>query len=168
MLMFQFPSSGKVHPNLEDFVVEVVDGGVSIPFKRESPSKREYDTNGLIIGNESFNSLQAGKSIQTLIGEFTKRGRIEFQFPSSGKVHPNVALTIGCGIKGFVSIPFKRESPSKLGITRPLLAKCISWFQFPSSGKVHPNLLLIGCGEYEGDKFQFPSSGKVHPNAKTV
>ena len=63
----------------------------------------------------------------------------KFQFPSNGKVDPKKT---GCNLRGLVnsvSIPFKRESRSKvtigIAVTVPIR------FQFPSNGKVDPKNL---------------------------
>ncbi len=60
---------------------------VSIPFERESLFKEVASEETDEIALESFNSLRAGKSIQSVneltFEEFTRK----FQFPSSGKVY---------------------------------------------------------------------------------
>ena len=109
---FQFPSSGKVHPKICPIRIGIRLLRVSIPFKRESPSK-ENPGKEWRRENGGFNSLQAGKSIQ--------RPRC-----TKSRQHPSQ-----------VSIPFKRESPSKVKGTSEESLKSLE-FQFPSSGKVHP------------------------------
>ena len=64
---------------------------------------------------QGFNSLQAGNSYQTeSSGHFKVKSLVEFQFPSSGKLLPNLA-----------------EGADKEEIGKQ--------FQFPSSGKLLPN-----------------------------
>ena len=66
-----------------------------------------------------------------------------FQFPSSGKLLPNKrTLRISVSYMNVVSIPFKRETSSKLALER-----CLEYFQY---------------------LFQFPSSGKLLPNSKSM
>ena len=114
--VFSFNSlqAGKsIQTNIEEGLII---GGteVSIPFKRESPSKQSIELSLEALGGTCFNSLQAGKSIQTSEA---------FEFTVGNKE---------------VSIPFKRESPSKLEQHTNIGAADVV-FQFPSSGKVHPN-----------------------------
>ena len=120
---FQFPSTGKAHPNLllalamspicrncfnslqsgryiqtrYSRVQSGTGSRVSIPFKREGAAK-------LIRVNYAN-----GKSVGMMIKAF--------QFPSTGKVHPNTFTGIA-----------ERHA--------------FEVFQFPSIGKVHPNYLL--------------------------
>ena len=145
---------------LKEFLIPV-----SIPFKRESTSKREdtiHDSKGLQIvsipfkrestskhnnlqKNPShptcFNSLQTGKHIQT--GRMYRMWMPEVQ----------------------VSIPFKRESTSKLVKELRIKEVLLSAFQFPSNGKAHPNRQGASTVQITLlTKFQFPSNGKAHPN----
>ena len=62
--VFQFPSNGKVDPNLLEGVYTVT-------------------------SVESFNSLQTGKWILTYEGAAVHPQPTVFQFPSNGKVDPN-------------------------------------------------------------------------------
>ena len=138
-----------------------------------------------------------------------------FQFPSNGKVDPKTkSTTIGCKLyRGFnslqtgkciqrrtadtrsllsnyVSIPFKRESGSKVLKGVDLTPEYTDQeFQFPSNGKVYPKLTPSSAGtkrpvsfnslqtgkciqrrtfrkfEATTEEFQFPSNGKVYPKA---
>ena len=67
-----------------------------------------------------------------------------------------------------VSIPFKRESISKVFIPiRGIIS--MHMFQFPSNGKVYPKPFAVAYKAESGEKiieFQFPSNGKVYPKAK--
>ena len=63
---FQFPSNGKAVPNVWSSKGYVKQKEVSIPFKRESGSKRTPRSGcGVLFG---FNSLQTGKRFQTKEG----------------------------------------------------------------------------------------------------
>ena len=113
---------------------------VSIPFKRETPSKRMMRTYRKPFGFTCFNSLQTGNSIQTIGSDWIKVALLfsfnslqtgnsiqtrkkrnisisterQFQFPSNGKLHPNGHSGVeDNGLGQRVSIPFKRETPSK-------------------------------------------------------
>ena len=88
---------------------------VSIPFKRESVSKVNTTTPRKEL-SESFNSLQTGKRIQRAKERTLKLSRVlKFQFPSNGKAYPKRLATGRCRSScSLVSIPFKRESVSKV------------------------------------------------------
>ena len=85
---------------------------VSIPFKREGTFRLKIISVGRSRRALRFNSLQAGRHIQTQRVPCTEAGeRGMFQFPSSGKAHSD---------KGESNANFSFEL-----------------FQFPSSGKAH-------------------------------
>ena len=87
---FQFPSSGKLLPNTTKGEAEVfIERPVSIPFKRETPTKQYWRTDTICDRSNSFNSLQAGNSYQTTKMETNFWHINLFQFPSSGKLLPN-------------------------------------------------------------------------------
>ena len=92
---FQFPSSGKGHS--KNF------------FKKKGVHSHE---------SHRFNSLQAGRGIQSLLhlrSVLPRRGTLQFQFPSSGKGHSKMEegeLVPGDFVS--VSIPFKREGAFKV------------------------------------------------------
>ena len=120
--MFQFPSNGKVFPNVEE---EDTDSPEDASFN-SLQTGRSFRTIRLIKLNLGglicFNSLQTGRSFRT----FSVRNRwhlpgIKFQFPSNGKVFPNFHLH------------------------RDVACVCSIRFQFPSNGKVFPNR-LNNCG----------------------
>ena len=88
---FQFPSNGKAYLNFELRKRRRTLKLVSIPFKRESVSEPGLTTLTVLMRHLSFNSLQTGKRIWTLIRRF---GSIlihlyVFQFPSNGKAYLN-------------------------------------------------------------------------------
>ena len=117
--LFQFPSNGKADPKNPSVAKHFgLDYQVSIPFKRESGSKDE------------------------LIQQTIYQDDYEFQFPSNGKADPKLANSeTGYPVDMRVSIPFKRESGSKVnGHHIGLLAP--NKFQFPSNGKADPKTLL--------------------------
>ena len=86
-----------------------------------------------------------------------------FQFPSNGKAYPKEQLRQkqkGSGI--MVSIPFKRESGSK--VVAALELHLALSFQFPSNGKADPkSLKTTGIRLFLTSQFQFPSNGKADP-----
>ena len=88
-----------------------------------------------------FNSLQTGKRIQRLSSVF----------------NPDAYL---------VSIPFKRESVSKVfhGNWRKGMPRT---FQFPSNGKAYPKRNLTPREGVAAILFQFPSNGKAYPKQDT-
>ena len=91
---FQFPSNGKAYPKkVAKKRKRGCQKSVSIPFKRESVSKGA-----------------------TGIREQQQDCSWSFQFPSNGKAYPKGHHSLGAtGGFGWVSIPFKRESVSKVG-----------------------------------------------------
>ena len=133
---FQFPSSGKLLPN----VLSSSDTHRIITF--QFPSSGKLLPNATSASSEgglpSFNSLQAGNSYQT-------------RHPPAPKVGSQV------------SIPFKRETPTKLAICVINIKSSLSKFQFPSSGKLLPNTHIDSIAS-STIEFQFPSSGKLLPN----
>ena len=61
-----------------------------------------------------------------------------------------------------VSIPFKRESVSKVIYANSETVKLLEKFQFPSNGKAYPKTVYRLEKEKEVE-FQFPSNGKAYP-----
>ena len=145
---FQFPSNGKAEPKL---------------IAQQKLRKRS-----------SFNSLQTGKRIQSLAdyatqkliddefqfpsngkadtkvrpdGPYTRKLAVafEFQFPSNGKADTKKPQASKEPMSDEVSIPFKRESVSKVGQFKRhphpmtesrLLRLCVSVEVYPKSGKM--------------------------------
>ena len=195
---FQFPSNGKVYPKptARPQSTGCCSVGVSIPFKRESVSKVkapkklpayqikfQFPSNGKVYPKENiersetaareegFNSLQTGKCIQRSCG----------------------AMTNHTANHEAVSIPFKRESVSKVKVL-PITTldgscfnslqtgKCIQScfgicrsgklikFQFPSNGKVYPKIEKTRSRQNSAYaiQFQFPSNGKVYPKSTSI
>ena len=162
--MFQFPSNGKAYPKFTSIQLRCVcrkqsfnslQTGkriqrlvrsltqpipnliVSIPFKRESVSKDTITDNCLKKMLKCFNSLQTGKRIQRHVR--TLKVTVQnnsFNSLQTGKAYPKLCLGSGCRISSGVSIPFKRESVSKVFATDedPVVPE----FQFPSNGKAYP------------------------------
>ena len=112
---FQFPSSGKVCSDLSGRPRNGLPDQalyVSIPFERESVFRPIRASHEVAVRHLSFNSLRAGKCVQTHIhGTSRYRHPRWFQFPSSGKVCSDL-LNTNHGERGHPK------------------------FQFPSSGKV--------------------------------
>ena len=191
LLLFQFPSNGKVYPKHTRTERSSFPGNVSIPFKRESVSKAPFSP------------------------PLTNPSRLLFQFPSNGKVYPKPlrqehtketkvrsvsipfkresvskgwstsddvpgsrkgfnSLQTGKCIQSFgsninrstisaVSIPFKRESVSKgFGATRVIFDS----YRFNSlqTGKCIQSMFTVAIHTlFLCDVFQFPSNGKVYP-----
>ena len=136
---FQFPSNGKVYPKPVTCFFTATGGSlVSIPFKRESLSKAIKFEDGTIINLFQFpsNGKVYPKHVE-LLHELGHEPR--FQFPSNGKVYPKPAKRGDRKIYLEVSIPFKRESLSKVG-TNDCHYTNKDEFQFPSNGKVYPKL----------------------------
>ena len=67
-----------------------------------------------------------------------------------------------------VSIPFKRESLSKVIIQVHRL-RYLARFQFPSNGKAYPKFKQIqkAQGNLDAFEFQFPSNGKAYPKTSS-
>ena len=118
------------------------------------------------VNAPGFNSLQTGKRIQSHRRDCTRRRRfvsIPFKRESGSKVDRMVQLNI---LTARVSIPFKRESGSKDHSLR------VAWqeankFQFPSNGKADPKSRADVRNTNNGTTtFQFPSNGKADPKRK--
>ena len=159
---------------------------VSIPFKRESLSKDvrsdhnqrsgkrfQFPSNGkvypktrsgtqLTMKHKGFNSLQTGKPIQSERASEVEKILIRmFQFPSNGKAYPKVLEGEKRCEKIWVSIPFKRESLSKVDRYDAYIK--LLEFQFPSNGKAYPKTQPLISLRNCSIKFQFPSNGKAYP-----
>ena len=160
---FQFPSNGKVYPKIQRLI-----------------------TKG--VAQNSFNSLQTGKYIQSITKpeevvieaefQFPSNGKVYpksngekieefeltlFQFPSNGKVYPKDSIVVFYILKRIVSIPFKRESISKE--TPP--SRRWPWMSYSfnslQTGKYIQRLQRFFCTGQISTEFQFPSNGKVYP-----
>ena len=111
---FQFPSNGKAHVHgiiggHKDDEVETV----SIPFKRESTCAHGSVLSDISAVAKSFNSLQTGKHMCTVLYPHSGIGYpVAFPFPSNGKAHVHYS-------------------------TQTRSWKDFSKFQFPSNGKAH-------------------------------
>ena len=183
---FQFPSSGKVHPNTG----RVRRGFSTIYGFNSLQAGKSIQTNSLgeiyHYPDPSFNSLQAGKSIQTpRLVPLIVKGRVSIPFKRGSPSKPRCLGLFQAPKK--VSIPFKRESPSKQYSEEDLISlnpvsipfkrespsklsgrsgnkkawKRVSIpFKRESPSKLLPSLLPLP--PLKG--FNFPSSGKVHPN----
>ena len=113
---FQFPSNGKAYPKMikPEFENRYL---VSIPFKRESISKGGYRGNSPRNRRSMFQFPSNGKAYPKWIWKVVKVNRIEFQFPSNGKAYPKEFGEVRDKTQiGHVSIPFKRESISKVNL----------------------------------------------------
>ena len=140
-----------------------------------------------------FNSLQTGKRIQSDFAEERKISPNEFlfQFPSNGKADPkdeygedlyrdfDVSIPfkresgskvdaphISFNATTAVSIPFKRESGSKEKKRLVKMANGVDkviLFQFPSNGKADPKVNIEHLRLAHAWLFQFPSNGKADP-----
>ena len=165
---FQFPSNGKAYPKWCQILMipRLSQKRVSIPFKRESVSKvnfnhqtGEYTQEVSIpfkresvskekqrplrhLPRQSFNSLQTGKRIQSQFDLFMGWLTAMFQFPSNGKAYPK-SIMWGTEPSAIVvvSIPFKRESVSKGSCRKP--SRSGRRFQFPSNGKAYPKYKIV-------------------------
>ena len=112
--------------------------------------------------------------------------RLKFQFPSNGKAYPKNQVAHAEDNWHRVSIPFKRESLSKvkrskhlppqshksfnsLQTGKPIQRNGTLYivgldiaFQFPSNGKAYPKQVQQ-CPKPSPILFQFPSNGKAYP-----
>ena len=87
LIVFRFPSSGKVHCKRRHNSSSAEEGGVSIPFKRESVSQVAWRRNKT-PSHFCFHSLQTGKWIQRQNVDIrTPFWDKRFPFPSNGKAY---------------------------------------------------------------------------------
>ena len=117
--MFQFPSSGKAYSNR--FRKRRVPLRYTLSFnslQAGKPIQTNYMPRSYMPVEIRFNSLQAGKPIQTSSTSITPSPQKLFQFPSSGKAYSNYTKLFQSG-------------------------KWMLWFQFPSSGKAYSNLTSL-------------------------
>ena len=160
-IAFQFPSNGKVYPKMKQSLKRMITDMFQFPSNGKVYPKGT--ARGILVQlRKRFNSLQTGKYIQRSRMLISTRIRGRFQFPSNGKVYPKKttsfrtehnftnsfnSLQTGKYIQSSkpeivriadvnVSIPFKRESISK--VPNKKITEKIIMFQFPSNGKVYP------------------------------
>ena len=164
--VFQFPSNGKAYPKC---ITEDINNSeqilVSIPFKREGISKDPF-TKRLVETLWSFNSLQTGRHIQRSYPSLYRlRLCCQFQFPSNGKAYPKtIRKGNNDGIRFTVSIPFKRESLSKVKLAEPAMSVTFLVVSIPFKRESLSKGMDIKLGwPGGGRKFQFPSNGKAYP-----
>ena len=87
-VQFQFPSSGKADPKLQTAARRINEDMFQFPSSGKADPKIKKSTDSAKIINMGFNSLQAGKRIQSS-GFIHREGpQPGFQFPSSGKADP--------------------------------------------------------------------------------
>ena len=137
---FQFPSNGKAYPKGERARKPSAPNKVSIPFKRESISKVLTTLVTKSSHKKGFNSLQTGKHIQRLMMKPHIEGQAgRFNSLQTGKHIQSIQAEWAGSAGPWVSIPFKRESISKVMICKQS-ASVSCWFQFPSNGKAYPKV----------------------------
>ena len=138
------------------------------------------------VKQSCFNSLQAGRGVQSIQLQGDIEMTIEFQFPSSGKGCSKLEAPLGREVTKvvLVSIPFKREGVFKAkDKVNQYRADAKSFNSLQAGRGVQRMMLLIRCkrltlvsipfkreGVFKGVetekrppavcKFQFPSSGK--------
>ena len=112
----------------------------------------------------SFNSLQAGKPIQTKFGLTERRAShivsIPFKRESLFK-HDAAKHRAERAKEGFNSL--QAGKPIQTKSCKIMVVSVTLKFQFPSSGKAYSNLLLMML-QILLQLFQFPSSGKAYSN----
>ena len=140
---FQFPSNGKVYPKAVAFLKFrlTTNGAFQFPSNgKVYPKTRRSRGRGERAG-KSFNSLQTGKCIQR---------------------YPN--LSTSTYLADLVSIPFKRESVSKVNPCRHRSTGSRTRFNSLQTGKcIQRETPTASVDAPDRELFQFPSNGKVYP-----
>ena len=162
---------------------------VSIPFKRETSSKLapirlklppphrfnsfKRETSSKLWRSQylqrcslCFNSLQTGNFFQTRFFPYKSEEQFDvFQFPSNGKLLPNSPPRFHApSPPPSVSIPFKRETSSKLPYRDRLPRVQPLRFNSLQTGNFFQTRLLASTLPRLHLQFQFPSNGKLLPN----
>ena len=211
---FQFPSNGKLHSNLKSgmtpfhpacefqfpskretafkpfiaLATKIAQEGVSIPFKRETAFKP--GTAGIVQSNRviSFNSLQTGNCIQTILKLPCSNQVLSFNSLQTGnciQTNPHLLLVRSwrcvsipfkreTAFKQFlsdrgdhtgpqVSIPFKRETAFKLCFRRSYGMRQAD-VSIPFKRETAFKRNYDYWRPWWGCQFQFPSNGKLHSN----
>ena len=164
--LFQFPSNGKVYPKKE--------------YKNEDSKSKNQSFNSLQTGkyiqsqqqfshssfwHHCFNSLQTGKYIQRILDKeqqmrISTNVSIPFKRESISKENPNSG---GLGTGTDVSIPFKRESISK-GLPLFWFPAFWRYVSIPFKREsISKGIRISRLGDFWQSMFQFPSNGKVYP-----
>ena len=159
---FQFPSNGKPYTkkvierilNLDPNSFNSLQTGKHIQrYKRYCAALAE---------NRSFNSLQTGTHIQRCNLASFFFDLKSFNSLQTGKhIQSYLVFKWQSDPDELVSIPFKRESISKV-VRACKVTKTDPVFQFPSNGKAYPKQLQ-SVSKKLLKKFQFPSNGKAYP-----
>ena len=184
---FQFPSNGKAYTKCMGRRKRSDRRGVSIPFKRESIYKGMEQERLIRKPTRSFNSLQTGKHIQSLLGieiwnleykgfnslqtgkhiqsnalkQVATFGLVGFNSLQTGK-HIQSAAAGGALLSALhVSIPFKRESIYK-DISRPKSIRNYRNVSIPFKRESIYKVLSHFSLSHFSLSFQFPSNGKAY------
>ena len=142
--MFQFPSNGKAYPKSEGWKIAVCEriGFNSLQTGKRIQREKDWKQK---TGTKCFNSLQTGKRIQRGLKNEWRNERQCFNSLQTGKrIQSHLHLWNRHLIS--VSIPFKRESVSKVvALNLPFRISRVSIpFKRESVSKVHN--LWVGAG----------------------
>ena len=171
---FQFPSNGKVHRKKKAgwYTESIFPVIVSIPFKRESASKVDEDWDVLMLTHCEFPFPSNGKVHRKGPSKNGFPRFIEFPFPSNGKVHRKLHSPRRSQRQKRVSIPFKRESASKvrkkLFPATSIRYRAKTCFNSLQTGKCIESKYCFMHEVPHIVVFQFPSNGKVHRKSEKV
>ena len=116
-----------------------MNGSLLFQFPSNGKAYPKRAEEGVVVSHEvtSFNSLQTGKRIQSdKLTQFATVPDVSIPFKRES-VSKVVSHEVSQDISGSsVSIPFKRESVSKAEMVKVLSHELL--FQFPSNGKAYP------------------------------
>ena len=131
-LRFQFPSSGKGRSKGAKERRKEVRNEKLFQFPSSGKGRSKNDCHARKHpgdGRVGFNSLQAGRGVQSKKGKIMKKFFARFQFPSSGKGRSKASIERYATINAYlVSIPFKREGAFKGKLLRAggMVHECVS------------------------------------------
>ena len=162
---FQFPSNGKAYPKIQETPDLVV-----LMFRFQFPSNgkaypKQAQAERIKYLEDSFNSLQTGKRIQSSSLSSLSPAAYGFNSLQTGKrIQSCVLLQLrNSSFVSFNSLQTgKRIQRAKKRNHRGGKRK----FQFPSNGKAYPKTRGCWPAFHSRDRFQFPSNGKAYPKLR--
>ena len=163
---FQFPSNGKADPKVFQSLPDYIEWkAFQFPSNGKADPKQSLYNDPRQCFGDAFQFPSNGKADpKETIRQAEKRALYSFNSLQTGKRIQRMMVLMLASALLIVSIPFKRESGSKVPTEHedgPFYNK----FQFPSNGKADPKVLLREQGRMLVDGFQFPSNGKADPKA---
>ena len=119
-----------------------------------------------LIGRRSFDSLRAGKCLQSSKARCLKRISQTVSIPFARESVSKDQTTFSLTIEPHYTFPFPSNGKVSPKDNHHLSAQLRNPFRFPSRGKVSPKN-ITDKPVIDGEKFRFPSTGKACPKVES-